>query len=109
MDSPYLMEILKMTKFISYDNLSFFLSKLQTIFSNIGHTHTVDNISGLSDTISNIQSDVDTLEQTVADLDENTNNNKLPTVSSNNDGSLLMVVNGVWSIATIPNAEEASF
>ena len=98
-----------MAKYVSYNNLSFFLSKLQTIFSNIGHTHTVNDIGSLSNTLNNMQSDVDDLEQTVANLAEETNNNKLPIVTSDNDGDFLMVVNGVWATSTIPNAEEASF
>jgi len=34
---------------------------------------------------------------------------ELPTVTTNNEGDFLRVVNGVWAAATIPNAEGASF
>jgi hypothetical protein len=33
----------------------------------------------------------------------------LPVVTTDNNGAFLRVVNGVWAVDNIPNAEEASF
>lgn len=60
-------------KYVSYNKLSFFLSKLKTIFSDINHTHTVNDIETLQNTLDIMQSDVNNLEQTVGDLAENIN------------------------------------
>lgn len=62
-----------MEKYVSYNKLSFFLSKLKTIFSDINHTYTVVDIENLQDTFDTMQSDIDALEQTVDDLEGNIN------------------------------------
>lgn len=35
--------------------------------------------------------------------------NVLPAVTTDNNGAFLRVVNGTWSVATIPNAEDGVF
>ena len=37
------------------------------------------------------------------------NNSSLPTISSADNGKYLRVINGVWDLYDMPNAEEASF
>ena len=96
-------------KYVSYNKLSFFLSKLRTVFSEKNHTHTVVDIVNLQNTLSTMQSDIDTLEQIVADLGEETGDKELPVVTIDNNGAFLRVVNGAWAIDTISIAEEASF
>lgn len=96
-------------KFLDYNGLTLFLSKLRTIFSNISHTHTFVDIENLQNTLDTMKNDVDVLELTVDDLVGETNNNRLPDITSNDEGAFLRVVNGIWSISTISNAEEASF
>lgn len=96
-------------QYVSYSKLSFFLSKLRTIFSDINHTHTVADIDNLQDTLDIMQNNTNALEQTVDNLVERIDNNKLPTVTADNNGAFLRVVDGAWSIDTIPIAEEAEF
>lgn len=43
-------------KYVSYDKLSIFLSKLKTIFSDISHTHSVSEVDGLQDTLDGLVS-----------------------------------------------------
>lgn len=74
-----------MAKYISYNNLSFFLSKLKTIFSDANHTHTVVDIDNLQDTLDTMQNDVDALEQTVSDLAVETRYNIVPITQSEYD------------------------
>lgn len=96
-------------KYVSYNKLSHFLSKLKTIFSDINHTHTISNVDTLQDTLDTLQNDLDVLEQNVADLGAEINDKELPVVTTDDNGSFLRVVNGAWSIDTIPLAEEGEF
>ena len=62
-----------MPKYVSDNTLSFFLSKLKTIFPNINHTHTIEDVNNLQSTLNAMQGEVDNLEQSVADLEGNLN------------------------------------
>jgi len=58
-------------KFLDLSGLSHFLDNLKTLFANLNHTHTINEVETLSSSISNIQSDIDNLEDTVANLSTN--------------------------------------
>ncbi len=65
-------------KYVSYSKLSFFLSKLKTIFSDINHVHVVDDVNGLQNSLNTIQGDIGVLEQDISGLKEKTNYTILP-------------------------------
>lgn len=87
-----------MAKYISYNNLSFFLSKLKAIFSDISHTHTITEIETLQDTLNTIQNDVGVLEQAVADLAEETQYNIVPITQDEYDALTAVDENTLYII-----------
>lgn len=87
-----------MGKYVSYSKLSYFLSKLKTIFSDINHTHTVSDIDILQDTLDSMQSDVNILEQTVDDLIENASYNILPITQNEYDALITKDENTLYII-----------
>ena len=85
-------------KYVSYDKLSVFLSKLKTIFSDINHTHTVSDIANLQDTFSTMQDDIDVLEQTVANLGAEAQYNILPITQDEYDALAIVDENTLYII-----------
>ena len=85
-------------KYVSYSKLSFFLSKLKTIFSDINHTHTITDINNLQNTINIIQSNIDNLEQTVDNLAENIQYNIIPITQDEYDALTTVDENTLYII-----------
>lgn len=85
-------------KYVSYSKLSYFFTKLKTVFSAINHTHTVDDVNNLQNTLDTIQSDVDGLEQTVADLVRETQYNIVPITQDEYDALTTVDENTLYII-----------
>lgn len=87
-----------MKKYVSYDKLSFFLSKLKTTFSNINHTHTTVDIENLQDTLYTMQTDTDVLSETVTNLVEKTKYNIVPITQDEYDALTVVDENTLYVI-----------
>jgi hypothetical protein len=85
-------------KYVSYDKLSFFLSKLRTIFPDINHTHAVSDVDTLKDTLDTVQSDINTLEQTVEGLGERVQYNIMPITQEEYDALTTVDENTLYII-----------
>ena len=86
------------SKYVSYSKLSYFLTKLQTVFSAINHTHKVADVNNLQNTLDTIQSDVDSLEQTVSDLVREAQYNIVPITQDEYDALTTVDENTLYII-----------
>ena len=81
--------------YLSKDKLSLYDTKLKAKMSN-------DDASTLTSAKSYTDEELNSF---AIKIDESL----LPSVTTNNNGDFLRVVNGAWVASTVPNAEEASF
>ena len=115
----------------SHDDKYYTETEIDTKLSgkaDASHTHTVSQISDLTATAtelnymdgvtSNVQTQLNTKVDAVSGKGLSTNDftnedkeklNSIPEVTEDNEGDFLRVVNGVWAVSSIANAEEASF
>jgi hypothetical protein len=81
--------------------------------SQFGVTATSDELNHIDGVTSNVQEQLDVLSGLIGDTSVQDQiaaaGAGLPTVTTDNNGAFLRVVDGKWEAVTVPNAEEASF
>lgn len=79
---------------------------------------TADNLNNIQDNIISNKMEIDNKVDKVEGKGLSTNDftnedkeklNSIPEVTEDNEGDFLRVVNGVWAVSSIANAEEESF
>lgn len=108
-------------KYVSLSKLSIFLNKLRDTFAAISHSHTVSDISDFTvdDTLSSestnpvqnkvlnaefdaISESFTVLEATIDKMADDIDGSNLPEVSTDDNGKVLMVVDGNWKVDGLP-------
>ena len=79
--------------------------------NNDSHNHTIVTVDGLQDILNDKVDKVDGKGLSTNDFttDEKNKLASIPTVTAEDNGAFLRVVNGVWSVVTLSNAEEVGF